>query len=287
MSKELEQQVITEIVNAVHTLGDKAGFKTIKDIATHCELTPEQTAYLSSFLNKLTNTKRKEIAKSQGKVLTRRLDSDMLLEGLLHALRTRADPKDTMEYIKLKYNQPEGWIGKVKNRPIPKEERTSAVKKLKSAENLELLEHMLEDSRITFREIIEPDTWNKQLGELNKTITLSDRIDKLEAENRELLLFKEQQKILNEEQSKFNLAVISEFEHQKKLILSNLNLSPEQLDIGNEEATYLGDVLCGIPSEQERWKYLLSQGYSKLFISKLTKIPYGTLKRKMKKAQIS
>ncbi len=287
MSKELEQQVIADIVNSVHELGDKAGFKVIKDVALHGDLTPEQAAYLSGFLQRLSNSKRKEIAKSEGKVLTRRLDSNMLADGLIYILQNKTNPDETMEYIQKKYNQPEDWIGKVKNRPIPKAERTSAVKQLKTTtQDLPLLSHMLKDSRITYREISEPETWNKQLGELNKTITLSDRIDQLEKDNLELMAFKEHQLRLNEEQARFNLAVIHEFEVQKKLIVTKLNLSAEHLGISQEETDYLGEVLGSIPSEHDRWKYLLNQGYSKLFISKLTDIPYATLKRKMKKLDL-
>lgn len=284
--KEIENTLTLEIVNAVQKVGGKAAFKAVMEIAKHCGLEPAQLEYVSKYFKMCANTARVEKAKSEGKALTKRLDSDMLVEGLVYILENKTTPEETMEYIRQRYNQPDDWIGKVKNRPIPKQERTNAVRKLKE-EDIPLLDHLISDKRTTFKEISEPETWNKQLGEIRRTITLSDRVDKLEQENRELLLFKEQQIKLNEEQALFNLAVVNEFENQKKLILSGLNLSPELLGVTEHEVLSLANNLSTLPTEQSRWKHILDQGYTKVFLSKLTGIPYATLKRKLKKYQIS
>lgn len=285
-AKEIENNLTTEIVNAVQQVGGKAAFKAVMNIAKHCGLEPAQLEYVSKYFKMCANTARVEKAKSEGKSLTKRLDSDMLVEGLVYILENKTTPEETMEYIRQKYNQPEDWVGKVKNRPIPKQERSKAVKQLKE-KDIELLTYMVADKRTTYKEISEPETWNKQLGELRRTITLSDRVDALERENKELLAFRDQQLKLNEEQARFNLAVIQEFDTQKKLILSTLNLKAEHLGVSEEEVSFLGDSLAGISSEKDRWQYLLDKGYTKAFISKLTDIPYATLKRKMKKLGVS
>lgn len=285
-NKEVENQLTSEIVSAIHQVGGKVAYKAVVDIVKNCDITPEQLMYLVKYCDVVCKTKLKDKAKEEGKDITKRLDSNMIVDGLVYILQHKVTPEETMEYIRLKYNQPEDWIGKVKNRPIPKQDRTDAVKRLKMKKDLPLLHHMVGDKRITYKEISEPDTWNKQLGELNRTITLSDRVDALEKANLELMEFKEQQLRLNEEQARFNLSVVQEFDNQRKLILSVLNLSPEHLGISEKEAQTLGEVISGIPMEKDRWKYLLDHGYSKLFISKLTQIPYATLKRKMKKLGI-
>ncbi len=284
--KELENNLTAEVVNAIHEVGGNSAFKVVKDVVKYADLSAEQLVFLGQYCQKVSHLKRKEKAKSEGKVLTKRLDSEMIVAGLIHILTHKTTPEETMEFIRQKYDQPEDWVGKVKNRPIPKEERTDAVKKLKT-EDLPLLKHMISDNRTTFKEISEPETWNKQLGELRRTITLSDRVDVLEKENKELLLFKEQQLRLNEEQARFNLSVIHEFESQKRLILSALNLNPTELGISETEALLLGEAISVIPTEKERWKYILDQGHPKILISKLTGIPYSTLKRKLKKMGIS
>jgi hypothetical protein len=282
-AKEIENQLTAEIVNAIHDVGGKVAYKAVVDILKHCDITPEQLMYVGKYCDVMSKTKLKEKAKQEGKVLTKRLDRNMIVDGLVHILTHKVTPEETMEYIRLKYNQPVDWVVKVKNRPIPRQERTEAVKQLKQKDNLDLLHHMVSDKRLTYKEISEPETWNKQLGELTRTITLSDRVDALEKANKELMEFKEQQLRLNEEQARFNLTVVQEFDNQKKLILSLLDLSPSHLGIGTEEAESLGELLSSIPNEKDRWRYLLEQGYSKLFISKITQTPYATLKRKMKK----
>jgi hypothetical protein len=282
-TKEIENQLTSEIVTAIHEVGGKSAYKAVVDIVKHCDITPEQLMYFAKYCDAVSKAKLKDRAKKEGKPLTKRLDSDMIVDGLVYILQHKVTPEETMEYIRLKYNQPEDWIGKVKNRPIPKQDRTDAVKQLKQKEDLKLLDHMVSDKRITYKEISEPETWNKQLGELNRTITLSDRVDALEEANRELMAFKEQQLRFNEEQARFNLSVVQEFDSQRKLILSALDLSPEHLNLSDKQAESLGEMLSTIPIERDRWKYLLDQGYSKRFISKLTQIPYATLKRKMVK----
>jgi len=284
--KELENNLTTEVVNAIHEVGGNSAFKVVKDVVKYNDLSAEQLVFLGQYCQKISHLKRKEKAKSEGKVLTKRLDSEMIVAGLIHILTHRTTPDETMEFIRQQYNQPEDWVGKVKNRPIPKQERSKAVKQLKE-KDIELLTYMVADKRTTYKEISEPETWNKQLGELRRTITLSDRVDALERENKELLAFRDQQLKLNEEQARFNLAVIQEFDTQKKLILSTLNLKAEHLGVSEEEVLFLSDSLAGISSEKDRWQYLLDKGYTKAFISKLTDIPYATLKRKMKKLGVS
>lgn len=276
-----------EIQYYVLSLPIKEQGKLLKSISENENIEPTTKLYLSTYIQEQAKKGLKEKAKSEGKIPTKRIDPEMSTEGFIYMLENKSTPEASLAYLNKKFNQPEGWDKKVKNRVIPDVERKANILHLKlkhSKENLELLQKLLDNQYTTFKEIQEPDTYSKQLKHLEKVIKLSDRVDMLEntvtTQGKELEALREFKK----QQELFNSLVVDEISTQREIVASMVENVVPKYTGSEEERRLLEAQLSLIPETIDKVKYLLGLHLSKKDISGILGIPKRTLFRMLSKS---
>lgn len=282
----MEELSYEEIQYYALSLPPKEQGKLLKSISENENIEPTTKIYLAGHLQTQARKGFKEQAKAEGRIPTKRIDPEMSTEGFIYMLENKSTPEASLDYLRYRFNQPEEWVKKVKNREIPDNERRENILHLKlrhSEENITLLQKLLENKYTSFKEIQEPTTYNKQLKHLEKVIKLSDRVDALEdtvdkqgRELEELRAFKIQQEL-------FNSLLVDEISTQREIVESIVDCVIPKYTGSDEERKLLDAQLSLIPETKDKIKYLLSLHISKKDISVILGIPKRTLFRMISK----
>lgn len=278
----MDKEEFTKIELLLLSLEPTQQTRIVKSLLENENINPTSKMFLSKFAQQQASRGLKEQAKAEGKIPTKRIDPEMSTEGFIYMLENKSTPEASLDYLRYRFNQPEEWVKKVKNREIPDNERRENILHLKlrhSEENITLLQKLLENKYTSFKEIQEPTTYNKQLKHLEKVIKLSDRVDALEdtvdkqgRELEELRAFKIQQEL-------FNSLLVDEISTQREIVESIVDCVIPKYTGSDEERKLLDAQLSLIPETKDKIKYLLSLHISKKDISVILGIPKRTLFR--------
>jgi molybdopterin converting factor small subunit len=198
--------------------------------------------------------------------------------GILHMLETGATVEETLEFLEEHFNKPEGWSLKTKNKPLTNSERGKNVKHLREVQEenpREVLKRLLESGLTTYKEIKEPETYNKQLKYLHKVSNLQKKLDTLESELTEL---KDSLEMYKASQ---NVAMSNVNRRLVGLEMLNGVVTDLQYDGSEEHDRILIETLTEAVDERLKLEWLLGMGIPKMKIAQLMGFTERTLRRKV------
>lgn len=276
----MEDYDFNDIQYMILSLPSKEQGKLLKSILENENIDPKHKLFYAKLAQEQAAKGLKQQSKDAGKIPVKRIDPIMSTEGFIYMLENKSTPEDSLAYLNKKFNQPEGWDKKVKNRVLPDYERKANITHLKlkhSEDNITLLQRLLENQYTSFKEIQEPTTYNKQLKHLESVIKISDRVDNLEKEVSELREFKQQQML-------FNSVLVNEISTQREIVDSMVEHINPKYKGTQEERMLLDAQLSLIPEVKDKITYLLNLNITKKDISIILGIPRRSLYRMLPKS---
>jgi len=129
---------------------------------------------------KVTESLRKEVHNNQSGTLKPRFDNTMLFDALSYQLENKAYPVEVFQYVQDLHNKDDDWMKVAKHTKLKESDRNTIAKEIAKCEFTVTTE--VEGKGMSVKEAISNGkTPTQQIRTLSKYISLSDRVDMLEA----------------------------------------------------------------------------------------------------------
>jgi uncharacterized protein YerC len=129
---------------------------------------------------KVTDSLRKEVHSNQAGTLKPRFDNAMLFDALSYQLEHKAIPVEVFRYVQDLHNKDADWMRVAKHTKLKESDRTSVAKEISKCafSSVEIVDGKGLSVDKAIRKL---ETPTEQIRTISKYITLSDRVDMIEA----------------------------------------------------------------------------------------------------------